>query len=96
MDPWKSNYKSHSGNVGLGMAIAYYTSKCIPVMIPLNDTQKYDLVIDVDGQLQKVSVKTTQYKKNKNYEVLLKNCGVHQVSLNLDFLIINPVIFFLF
>lgn len=75
MNPWASNYKSHQGNVGLGRAIAYYTANCIPVLLPLNDTQKYDLAVDKDG-LQRVSVKTTQYKnKAGNYEVLLKNCG---------------------
>lgn len=75
MNPWTSNYKSHQGNVGLGRAIAYYTANCIPVLLPLNDTQKYDLAVDKDG-LQRVSVKTTQYKgKGGNYEVLLKNCG---------------------
>ena len=76
MNPWTSNYKSHQGNVGLGRAIAYYTAKCIPILLPLNDTQKYDLAIDKDGKLQRVSVKTSQYKaKSGNYEVLLKNCG---------------------
>ena len=60
-----------------GRAIAYYTAKCIPVMLPLNDTQKYDLVVDKDGQLQRVSVKTTQgmNKNNTYYVVQLKNCG---------------------
>ena len=77
MNPWKSNYKSHQGNVGLGRAIAYYTEKCYTVMVPLNDTQKYDLVIDKDGLLQRVSVKTTQNIVNKKNEfsVLLKKCG---------------------
>ena len=58
-DPWSSEYKSHQGNVGLGRTVAYYTSNCIPVMIPLNDTQKYDLVIDEEDVLQKVQIKTT-------------------------------------
>ena len=76
MNPWTSNYKSHQGNVGLGRAMAYYTTKCIPTLIPLNDTQKYNLAIDKDGKLQRVSVKTTQCKtKSGNYEVLLKNSG---------------------
>ena len=77
MTPWTSNYKSHQGNVGLGRAIAYYTANCIPVMLPLNDTQKYDLVVDKDGQLLRVSVKTTQgmNKNNTYYVVQLKNCG---------------------
>lgn len=77
MNPWTSNYKSHQGNVGLGRAIAYYTANCIPIMIPLNDTQKYDLVVDKDGQLQRVSVKTTQSmnKSNTCYVVQFKNSG---------------------
>jgi hypothetical protein len=75
MNAWESNYKSHQGNLGLGRAIAYYTTNCIPVLIPLNDTQKYDIAVDKDG-LKRVSVKTTQcLSKSGNYEVLLKNCG---------------------
>lgn len=76
MNAWESEYKSHQGNLGLGRAIAYYTSQCIPVLIPLNDTQKYDIAVDKDG-LKRVSVKTTQFQKSGsgNYEVLLKNCG---------------------
>lgn len=74
-DPWKSNYKSNQGTFGLGMAIAYFTSKAISVSIPLNDTQKYDLVADIDG-LKKIQVKTTRYKAHSgNYEVLLRNSG---------------------
>lgn len=69
-------YLSLQGNVGLGKAIEYFTSKSIPVSIPLNDTQKYDLVIDISNKLYRVSVKTSIHKnKNGSYEVLLKNCG---------------------
>ena len=77
MNPWTSKYKSHQGNIGLGRAIAYYTSKGVSVLIPLNDTQSYDLVVEKDGKLQKVSVKTTRgmNKDNTYYEVQLKNCG---------------------
>ena len=75
-DAWKSNYKSQQGNLGLGRAIAYYTSKCIPISIPLNDTQGYDLVVD-RGKLEKVQVKTTQYrnKETNNFIVQLGNTG---------------------
>ena len=77
MNPWTSDYKSHQGNVGLGRAIAYYTSKGIPVLLPLNDTQKYDIAVEKDGKLQKVSIKTTQSlnKTNTYYQVQLKNSG---------------------
>lgn len=74
MEAWESNYKSHQGNLGLGAAIAYYTSKCIPVSIPLNDTQGYDLIID-DGDLKRVQIKTTKFKSNNGYVVQLKNSG---------------------
>ena len=73
MNAWDSTYKTHQGNIGLGRAIAFYTSKAIPVMLPLNDSQKYDLVID-DGTLKRVSVKTTKFRDNRNqYIVQLKN-----------------------
>lgn len=76
MNPWLSDYKSLQGNVGLGAAIAYYTSNGYQVLLPLNDTQKYDLVVDKDGTLHKVSVKTTKFKRKSGmFSVLLKNCG---------------------
>lgn len=75
MDAWNSEYKSHQGNIGLGQAIAYYTMKGIPVLLPLNDTQKYDIAIDDNG-LKRVSIKTTQSKEaSGNFRVELKNCG---------------------
>ena len=69
-------YNSIQGNLGLGKAIEYFTSQGMTVAIPLNDTQKYDLVVDFNNKLQRISVKTSRYKKpSGNYEVLLKNCG---------------------
>ena len=88
MNPWTSNYKSHQGNIGLGRAIAYYTANCITVLLPLNDTQKYDLVIEKDGKLQRVSVKTTQgtNSSGKYYKVQMKNSGggSHKSTRNFD------------
>lgn len=69
-------YRSIQGNIGLGKAIEYFTSWGIPISIPLNDTQKYDLIADFDNKLQRISVKTSRYKKdNGTYPVLLKRCG---------------------
>jgi len=63
------------GNIGLGAAIAHYTSVGVPVAIPLNDTQKYDLIVD-KGDLLKVSIKTTTFKgRSGNYIVQLRNTG---------------------
>ena len=70
-------YLSLQGNIGLGKAIEYFTSKCIPVSLPLNDTQSYDLIADFNGKLQRVQVKTTRYTETegKSYAVQLRNCG---------------------
>lgn len=69
-------YQAIQGNIGLGKAIEYFTGHSIPVCLPLNDTQKYDLVVDMDGKLSRVSVKTTRYKDaDSSYRVELKNSG---------------------
>ena len=70
-------YLSLQGNVGLGKAIEYFTSHQVPVSIPLNDTQPYDLIADFDNKLQKIQVKTTCYSRynNQQYNVGLKNSG---------------------
>lgn len=70
-------YKALQGNLGLGKAIEYFTSIGISVALPLNDTQKYDLIIDFNNKLQRVSVKTSTFSENngKSYVVQLKNTG---------------------
>lgn len=62
------------GNIGIGAAIAYFTSVGRTVSIPLTDSQDYDLVIDYDGVLSKVQVKYTNQKApSGNYQVGLRS-----------------------
>lgn len=73
---WCNDYKSMQGNIGLGRVIAYFTSIGKTVLMPLNDTQKYDLVVDCEGTLKRVQVKTSSNKKKSGaYEVGLRNTG---------------------
>lgn len=73
---WNSEYKSLQGNIGVARAIDYFVSSGICISIPMNDTQKYDLVAEIDTELKKISVKTTsQIAKSGNYIVTLKNSG---------------------
>ena len=58
-------YNALQGNLGLGKAIEYFTSQSIPVAIPLNDTQKYDIIADFNGSLQRISVKTVEKMVNE-------------------------------
>ena len=62
------------GNIALGQAIAYFTQQEYIVNIPLNDSQKYDLVVEKNGIFQTVQVKFTseKAKNNKSYVCTLK------------------------
>lgn len=55
------NYKNSKiqGTVGVGRAIAYFTGIGATVSIPLNDSQSYDLIVDLDGILRRIQVKTS-------------------------------------
>lgn len=55
------------GDIGLGTAIAYFTSKGNCVNIPLTDSQEYDLVVDLNGNLNRVQVKYCTYKDRYGY-----------------------------
>ncbi len=54
------NYSStrKQGDAGLGRAISYFTRNGYTVAIPLTDSQDYDLIVEIDGHLKKVQVKT--------------------------------------
>lgn len=64
------------GNIGLGMAIQYFSSIHSTVSIPLNDSQDYDLIVDINGVLKRIQVKTCNYvTKRGNWGVNLKVNG---------------------
>lgn len=64
------------GNIGIGEAIAYFLRCGQTVSIPINDSQDYDLVADIDGLLSKIQVKTTRCKTPYGiYTITLRNSG---------------------
>ena len=64
------------GNIGVANAIAYFLGKCQTVSIPINDSQDYDLVVDIDNVLHKVQVKTSSnLSVAGNYVVELRTKG---------------------
>jgi hypothetical protein len=60
------------GNVGVGSAIQYFTSQGWVVALPINDSQPYDLIVDIDGTLKRVQVKTTTSNDGVSWEVGLR------------------------
>lgn len=62
------------GDMGLGVAIGWFSKNGYIVSIPLTDSQNYDLVIDRGG-LKKVQVKSTYFVCGKHYKVELSTRG---------------------
>lgn len=53
------------GDFGLGRAISFFAENGLTISVPLTDSQDYDLVVDVDGHLKKVQIKTSRYRNRK-------------------------------
>lgn len=66
---------TEQGNIGEAYAIAYFTKMGTAVSKPLFINSDYDLIIDTNGKLERVQIKTTKYKKYKSYVVNLKTSG---------------------
>lgn len=69
--------KQNRETFGLGYAISYYMSKGYVVLLPINDTQPYDLCVDKNDNkgIQKVSIKTCRFKRNQYFNVSIDNTG---------------------
>lgn len=68
------------GNVGVAKAIYEYSKRGYTVLLPFSDSDKYDLVVDIDSKLYKVQVKTSRNKRKNikskvSYEVNLATRG---------------------
>jgi hypothetical protein len=72
-----SNSKNtkEQGNIGLSAAIHWFVSNGYTVNLPLNDSQDYDLIVDINDILSRVQIKTTRYKVRDSYRVCLKSSG---------------------
>lgn len=64
---------ARQGCIGLAYAIAYYTKCGYAVSIPLIDDQPYDLLIEIEGVVSKIQVKTTSIFVSGSFQVQLKS-----------------------
>ena len=72
----KQRNSKKQGDVGLGVAIAWFTEGGHTVCIPLTDSQAYDLVVDFQGMLARVQVKTSRAKNQYGrFTVALRTVG---------------------
>lgn len=70
------------GDVGVAMAIAYYTLQGCPVSVPLGDNTRYDLVVEIGGQLKRVQCKTSNYQEKGSYKVQLRTNGGNRTGVS--------------
>lgn len=71
------------GNIGIAEAISFFVRKGMTVSIPINDSQEYDLVVDIEGLLSKIQVKTTKSKTYYGiYKIELRNTGGSSGKVN--------------
>ena len=64
------------GDVGLGVAIGWFSENGYTVSVPLTDSQDYDLVVEKNDGLKKIQVKTVYCKTEYNvYRANLRIMG---------------------
>jgi hypothetical protein len=79
------------GDIGLGAAIAFFTSKGFTVCLPLTDSQDYDLIIDIGTNLNRCQVKYTSFKRySKSYIINVTVKGGNRTSLKQKIKKLNP------
>ena len=69
----------HQGEIGLSDAIGWFGRRGLTVSVPLADNQPYDLVVEVDGPLARVQVKTTTVRSPyERFVVSIETAGGNQ------------------
>lgn len=72
------------GELGLVNAIKTLTEKGYTVSVPLIDNQDYDLVVDINGKLGKVQVKSSRtYSKYGTLQVQIKKVRSNKTVNNI-------------
>ena len=70
--------KTYQGDIGVAAAMLYYSIHRFSVSVPSTEHSKYDLIIEKEGKIQRVQVKTSNYKPNDKYLVQLRTNGGNQ------------------
>ena len=79
MDTIRRSNPRHQGDIGLGAAIAWFSSRGFRVFVPLSESQAYDLVIDDGSGPLRVQVKTTTCRgRYGRFVVHLETAGGNQ------------------
>jgi hypothetical protein len=69
--------KKCQGTVGVSYAIAFFGERGWATFIPIGDNSRFDLVVEIEGKLNRVEVKTTSVhsRHGDGWDVQLKTNG---------------------
>jgi len=79
-DMFKNSKKQ--GDAGLGQAIAYFTMKGYDVALPLTDSADWDMIVEIDGELKRVQVKTSKQLSKTGIMMFNANVNGGNMSFN--------------
>lgn len=76
------------GDVGLADSMAFFAAKGYTVCLPISDSQAYDLLVELNGVVSKVQVKTTRHitKHGNHYLINVGNKEYPFDNTQVDFL----------
>ena len=80
------------GRIGLSCAIHYFTVKGYTILLPLNDAQWYDLIVEKDDKFSTIQCKSTN---TSNASIELKSTGGTNGSVH-DTVFEHPKLDYLF
>lgn len=70
------------GNIGEAKVLAKFLELGYAVYLPFGDNEKADLVVDLNGSLKKIQIKTTNTTVDGYYIIDFRNCKNHKCCPN--------------
>jgi len=85
------------GNWGLASAIEFFAGEGYTVSIPLTDSQRYDLIVEKEGKLSKVQVKSShRQSENNSWRVGIRSTSIRKKGPTVITLFDNSEVDFVF
>lgn len=66
------------GNIGEVKALSKFVELGLPVYLPFGDTEKCDLIVEFNGKLNRIQVKTSVKSENGVMKFSLNSCSLHR------------------
>lgn len=72
------------GNISEAKALFEFQKRNIPVCLPWGDNERYDMVAEFNGKLNRIQVKTANEENNGSIKCYCRSSKNHTTNKNLD------------